>query len=470
MATWLFGSYETVKYVHIEDARLGSLRLLFLLAIAAYVGIVEMAQIGGYLEANTVVGVVRFSLQQPTKDRCDPSTEGCINEFLPLNELEYCQQAKNKTSNNYPGNIYDCHIYEAVNTQVVRETSMVIWTRAITHNQSLVCDGSTDSGVMTCPRTYENEDRHAPSRPFYIAQSEGFTIMLEHSVTASQICERKTREHYSCSAQASQYQGRLYTNQGGLCRQEFAKNNSFAWPRGVQLKPHAPCYVGANSTNKDQDFFSLDVLFRATGFSLDDCVDSNQNSTETVCTTYRESGATLLLNVVWNDFRSFKGLVEPFYYYSPQLIGDSYKESIPFYHSYRSSRTLMRAHGVKVAVVLAGSFHQFQILPFLITLTTAVGLLAVSTTVVDSLMLYVLPEKERYHQVKYELVQGEAQPSSPFSMMGRGLNQNTIQNRDRNSVELLVSSQSREENDRETEFLDDNNEEETSSDLREPLL
>jgi hypothetical protein len=41
-------------------------------------------------------------------------------------------------------------------------------------------------------------------------------------------------------------------------------------------------------------------------------------------------------------------------------------------------------------------------LSFLITVTTAVGLLAVATTIVDLLMLYVLPEKGRYQEAKYE--------------------------------------------------------------------
>jgi hypothetical protein len=51
---------------------------------------------------------------------------------------------------------------------------------------------------------------------------------------------------------------------------------------------------------------------------------------------------------------------------------------------------------------VGGAFHQFELVAFLITVTTALGLLAVSTTVVDSLMLYILPEKERYARAKYE--------------------------------------------------------------------
>jgi hypothetical protein len=412
LPTSLFSSYETVKYAHIQDARLGMTRWILLVGITLYVVVIEMLQMGGYLESDPVVGVVRFSLQQPTLNNCDPAAPNCANAFAPLTTLNYCQQSHQA----YNGTMYPCEIYEAVNAQVLRETSVVVWTRATTYNQSLICDGSMDKGI-TCPRTYQNnqhDDGSIPS-PFYIAQSEAFTILLEHAVTASKICEHNP-DHYSCSAQAKDYRGRLFiATDGELCKAESFKNNSYATARSATLQSSAPCFIGANRTVKDQDFFSLDVLLQAAGVSLDDCVDNGDT-----CTTYRESGATLLLKVVWNDFRPYRGLVEPFYYYAPQLIGTSYKESLPFYESYRSSRVLLRAHGIKVAVLVSGNFHQFHLLSFLITLTTALGLLAVATTVVDSLMLYVLPEKERYQQVKYETVQGQqpiqlSEPaSSPF--------------------------------------------------------
>jgi len=460
-----FGSYETVKYVSIKDARLGMMRLILVLAIAGYVIIVEMFQMGGYLASNPVVGVVRFSLQQPTVNECDPSVEGCTNAFLPLNNLKYCQQAAvNHTG--YVGSVYPCEIYEAVNAANVRETSLVIWTKASIYNQSLICDGSIGSGSMTCPNTYKNQ-KPSP-QPFYIAQSETFTVLLEHAVTASRICEHHGRrdsnkmQHYACSAEASRYQGRLYSTNEGLCRKEFAKKNSFDQPRGSTLQSNAPCFIGANQTASDEDFFSLDVLLQAAEVSLDDCMDVNSNG----CTTYRESGATLLLNVVWNDFRPYRGLVEPFYYYSPQLIGTSYKESLPFYDSYRTSRTLMRAHGVKIAVLLAGSFHQFQMLPFLITLTTALGLLTLATKVVDSLML-----SDRYLQIKYETMQEEAVESSRSStVMGNEDNHNRANTA--NILELLpVSELSNKDNQDEGQadiFSDDNST--LCFDMNKPLL
>lgn len=124
--TMTFCAYDTVKYVHIKDARLGVLRLVFLVGIVAYVVVFEMLQQGGWLAASPVVGVVRLSLQQPTTpDHCDPSSSstsdgGCRNNFLPLHRLPYCIQNNGTTTNHsttsssssssYVGNVYPCEI------------------------------------------------------------------------------------------------------------------------------------------------------------------------------------------------------------------------------------------------------------------------------------------------------------------------------------------------------------------------
>ena len=42
-------SYDTVKYVSIQDSRLGVLRYLLMLLILLYVGYIEMYANGGYL-------------------------------------------------------------------------------------------------------------------------------------------------------------------------------------------------------------------------------------------------------------------------------------------------------------------------------------------------------------------------------------------------------------------------------------
>eukprot|EP00563_Minutocellus_polymorphus_P020565 CAMPEP_0197721198 /NCGR_PEP_ID=MMETSP1434-20131217/4334_1 /TAXON_ID=265543 /ORGANISM="Minutocellus polymorphus, Strain CCMP3303" /LENGTH=451 /DNA_ID=CAMNT_0043306173 /DNA_START=74 /DNA_END=1425 /DNA_ORIENTATION=- len=399
-------AYETAKVVAIRDKRLASLRYLFVVVISAYVIIFELLGSGGYLTVSPTVGVVRFSLQHPTLSECDPSDLNCRNDFAPLNELPYCQQYD--SNDLYAGNIYPCEIYESINAQIVSEKSIAVITRASVINQTQVCEAD----AMTCQRTYSDESEE---HRFYTAQSERFTILFDHAVTASHICSgRHSRHpsgtHYTCSAESSQFPGRLHSKDSELCKLAYQTEKSYVSYRGKQQTDGAPCFIEPNHTATNQDFFTLDTILRASGVDIDDCnvgtdnADSNSTITNTgSCQTYRDTGATLLLNIYWTDFAPYVGLVDPAYYYSPQLIaGSSFKQYIPFYKQYRSQRTLLNAHGIKIAVLLGGEFHTFNMLSFLITLTTAVGLLAVATTIVDLLMLYVLPEKERYQEAKYE--------------------------------------------------------------------
>lgn len=139
-------SYETVKYVSIQDSRLGFLRYLLLLFILIYVGYIEMYAHGGYLYSDNVHGVLRFTVQQPTIQNCDPYNETsitsptCDNDFRPRNELSYCDHYNESEQNIswYHGNSYPCEYYEAINAQIITETSVTIITRGKLLNQTFI--------------------------------------------------------------------------------------------------------------------------------------------------------------------------------------------------------------------------------------------------------------------------------------------------------------------------------------------
>ena len=442
-------SYETVKYVSIQDSRLGLLRYLLMLLILIYVGFIEMYANGGYLFSDTIHGVLRFTVQQPTINNCDPfnetSSSSCENNFFPLRELSYCQQQQQQQqrhkpntlndSNSYNGNIYPCQYYEAINAQIITETSVTIITRAKQLNQTFLCgdgddaENSRGSGSRddTCPHTYQtvlpsttNTTNATTIIPFYVAQSEAFTILMDHAVTATKLCSMSSASSsysasmsYACSTSSSHREeshgssiqsGRLFTTNLELCQQYTSyptSRSSSGIPTSTSNIATAPCYIEPNVTDNHFDYFSMDVLIRAAGInSLDDCIDGSSKK----CTTYRESGATLMVHVIWNDFIPYRGMVKPYYFYRVQLINQSYKTYIPYYHSYfrQGGRTLLIAHGIRFVFVLGGEFHTFHMTTFLITLTTALGLFAVATTIIDYLMIYILPEKEKYTKAKYE--------------------------------------------------------------------
>jgi len=444
--------YDSVKYVRIRDSRLAALRTLFAVVIAAYVVVVELFAYGGWLDSSPVRGVTRFSLQQPTAGGCDPAEDGCSNDFVPLDALPYCRQYRpnatttsssdddDETEYSYRGNRYPCEYYEATGLQTATESSVVVATRGTRTDQELsACSrGGDDNGATntttaapSCPRTYR--DVSQPYK-YYAAQTESFTVLLDHAVTQSKICasyatasstsRRRRRQqgsdhHYACSAESRQHgPGRLYSTSDKLCKDQAEQNNAYRSSTGTATAlssstddgTAAPCFVGSNLTADGLDYFSLAALLEAAGdVHLDDCnvveggVGSTSPSNSSKCETYRETGLTVLLAIYWSDFEVWKGRVEPHYYYRAQVVsGSSYKQTIPYYERYRDTRTLVSEHGVKVAVLLGGEFSSFNLISFMITLTTALGLLAVATTVVDLLMLYILPERQRYSEAKFE--------------------------------------------------------------------
>ena len=484
-------SYETVKYVSIQDSRLGLLRYLLMFVIFIYVGYIEMYAHGGYLYSDILHGVLRFTVQQPTIHNCDPfndinennMTTTCENNFLPLSELSYCQtketsyvnssynsniatENKSDVDNDYHGNVYPCEYYEAINAQIISETSVTILTRGKVLNQTFICSGDNhnDSGSNTndtCPHTYQtilppspvsipinitkNTSTTTTIKPFYVAQSEAFTILIDHAVTATKLCSMtsssvSTALPYTCSSTSSQYNydttnknshirsGRLYTTNKELCQQFASIPSMFAMHNNSRAT--SSCYIEPNVTVNHLDYFSMDVLIRAAGInSLDDCIDginNTINNSDYKCTTYRESGATFMVHVLWNDFIPYHGMVQPYYYYRVQLINRSYKTYIPYYHPYYRSggRTLLIAHGIRFVFVLGGEFHTFHTTTFLITLTTALGLFAVATTIIDYLMIYILPEKEKYTKAKYEATDVIHPVEIPTSMVPSFIHQN----------------------------------------------
>lgn len=82
-------------------------------------GIYQLWYEGSYLASSSVTGAVRFTLQQPTEHSCDPTYNGCKNQFASVDTLDYCLQsiAVNVTVN-CPGNQYRCRFYENIGAQV----------------------------------------------------------------------------------------------------------------------------------------------------------------------------------------------------------------------------------------------------------------------------------------------------------------------------------------------------------------
>jgi hypothetical protein len=63
---------------------------------------------------------------------------------------------------------------------------------------------------------------------------------------------------------------------------------------------------------------------------------------------------------------------------------------------------LNNRHGIRVVFVIDGTIGVFSPMALLRNLVTTLGLLAVSSTITDQLMIKLLPQKKAYKQYKYE--------------------------------------------------------------------
>lgn len=279
-------AYSTVKFVNIRDRRLGLVKWLLTAFVVLYVCLYSLWYNGLYLESSPLTGACRFTLQQPTVDDCDPTKPGCLNDYGLPADAAYCGQS----SGAYGGKKYPCEFYENIGAQKMFDSSLLVSTRVTTLGQSLACNATV--GAPTCPTVYDVDT----TATAYVMAAERFTVLVDHSVLATSI------KHLEGTS--GDLDGRLYVKAASrLCRDFSASSD----PRGLRATRVAPCYVKPNVTARGLDYFSLAVLLEAAGASLDDVNYGGE--------TYRETGASLILEINYENFRGWPGVGQITYSY-----------------------------------------------------------------------------------------------------------------------------------------------------------
>lgn len=384
----LLFSYPTLKYVRILDARLGFFKHLLTLSILIYIGVWQLWGECRYLEEGGVTGAVRMTLQQPTKGGCNPTLINCKNDFQSIETLSYCKQS-NIT---YEGNKWSCQFYENVGAQVVMSNTILAGSRITQYQQTLVCNSTTSD---TCPFIYNLTEGQKSKKTWYVADAERFTVLVDHSVM-SDSAKSEILGYSSLQAGSASMKGRLFVEKNNALCKEFRHSATTDYRGELGKTNKAPCYIAPNVTSKNLDYFTIDVLMRAADKNLDAVNYDGQ--------TYRETGVTMLLQIVYSNFRgNFKGKGSIQYYYKPRLVTrSSYNYYSPEYSDYRSLRTLNNIHGVFIEAIQGGSLYTWSFNNLLIQLTTSLTLFAVATVVTDFVALYIMPEHGVYEKYIYE--------------------------------------------------------------------
>ncbi|KAH8098095.1 hypothetical protein JL720_1022 [Aureococcus anophagefferens] len=339
-------SYSTIKYVQIRDRRLGLTKLLLTLAVSGYVGLYSLWYEGSTSRSRRSRARAGSRCSSP-QGNCDPTDPGCLNDYGSPADAAYCAQSALP----YAGNKRTCEFYEQIGAQQTMDSSLLVSTRITTLEQRLVCNAT--HGPATCPQVYDV----ASERTNYVMAAERFTVLIDHSVLATSI------RHLQGTSSA--LSGRLYVKKSRAC----AEYGGSVTMRGSRARPGRAA--------------------RADDVSLDDVSYDGK--------TYRETGASLIFEITYQNFRGWPGVGEIFYSYTPMVVraAPTYHDAI--YAEYRERRHLLNQHGIYVEAVQGGELRGFSFNNLLIQLTTSLTLFATATVLTDFLAIYVLPDRNHYN-------------------------------------------------------------------------
>eukprot|EP01089_Gocevia_fonbrunei_P006354 TRINITY_DN1699_c0_g1_i1.p1 TRINITY_DN1699_c0_g1~~TRINITY_DN1699_c0_g1_i1.p1 ORF type:complete len:391 (-),score=50.34 TRINITY_DN1699_c0_g1_i1:72-1244(-) len=346
-------SYSTVKIVQIRDKRLGILHYLFMLLIIGYiVGFTVLYQ-KRYLHLATPVGSVRVSLQSP-------QTKGLLPP--PPEDIPYCLTGNHTSYNGFE--TFQC-LYWDENLAVypiVEQTAMFVTTRVTISEQNLE------------PTGCEMSDNHChyvvngTAIDYFIASIEKFTLLIDHSMYVDVL---------GIQANSQDLPGELLNSDGDEMH-NLPINNT------VGVKGHA-------------DILDLSVVLQAAGLNT---FDGPSNANRELST--RDNGLVVLIFITYSNTYTFD-TNNIRYQYTVKIVDDTkFKAQQSIYTKTQEEIVVWNRHGLRIIFLQVGELGKFDFQVLLLTFVAGLGLLAVSTFIVDFLAIRILPStKKLYKQFKY---------------------------------------------------------------------
>ena len=404
------------------------MKYLFMLLIFLYVILYSVIYKCAYLTRESPVGTVRFQLQQPTAINsgtpCDPTDNACDDAFTPLEELDYCSQNKNVDPKIWK---WPCTYWDANQDVYMTQSALLMTTRVAQYNQTRQC-GDTS---MTCSKLWKNDLPLVEGKTSLIADIEKYTLLLDHTVVAPSI---------NVSASARGCTGYLKVTRDALDWKELCLRSEAVQPEDMDHFIYggtpAQCFIKPNTTYDSKthnatglDVFDVNVMLRVAGIDLNGKSPTNGRP-------IRYNGAQMAVNIRYQNWAHWLGTSLsaakyihrskfyhpcsiPYEYELSSVLDTASKRNNAFYTDYPDHRAMLNEHGIQLFILQTGSLAGVSMAALLIAITSSLTLLAVSTTLVDTLAIYVLPEKKYYSRFKYpetphvsELVQQETRRKS----------------------------------------------------------
>lgn len=402
--------YETPKVSRIRDAKLGILYYILMILILMYIAF-QLGTNMEYLEMSVPSMTTHFEFREPVQSTspCEPLEDpNCKESFQSFEKIPYCcmqtgqrvckPHAHHKDACTCPGVeevfSYKCRLADAFGASKISDNTVTVKTFKEFFHQERTTEEECDIEKGHCDKMWKNKGD--PSRRF-VAEIERFSLVIDHSVSL---------EEFGISSSIRQMDGYLQVGKEGnvtkrqmhLCRE---RDDAVDRPWRGRSTDKAPCYIKPGR-DKDGDVFELGLLLQAMNVSLDDPgVDEHES--------LRQQGFTVNMEVVY--FNSvpwhWSRLPKVHYYYKlvPSIRTrheETETDSIELAKTLVTERSVEVSNGILFSVIPGGRLAVFSFQHLLVTLTTALALVAVATFIVNFVARFLLRWGDYYSLMIYD--------------------------------------------------------------------
>jgi len=435
------------KYVYIRDWKLGVLKFSFMGAIFFLVVIKNILIKNLHLVPHIAQGFGKIDMQHPV-DNCIDTDKDCLARFNNIATLKYCSQYSGRRLDEESadaeedGKESDLNVGDYLSkARLCRyvDNHRLEWSKSIPsenfiptrytqvtqkinpdcYNPEIHTSADLESKkAYRCPTPWETQE----TKDFYIADIESFILKLSHSFSAPVVGLAGTSTDYQglFAACSTNHPKSIMT----ACKRVKVPNTSgsIAAEDAAGLESAEKIGMPTLSGSEDgMDQISLGDLMRAapvaqehdiTGSVLDAKLPKDFGHPGH---SLREKGGMMLIDVDYSNIGTmrpgFPGLPESFavkpitYLYRPYFVPSTENSQFQLVQSsdHADTRVIDVWYGITLKMQFNGQLVVFSWSGVITALTSGLVLLTMATTLVTYLAMYVLPLKEKYCQLIYQM-------------------------------------------------------------------
>lgn len=420
-------AYNTPKFVRIRDWKLGFMQKLLMFLIVLKIFFFQMVWQGKHLKPVRVQGLARASLQQPTRDGCDPLETTCFTDWTPLDKLPYCNQYNGTVQVKKKAN---CVIRDGITMQHGRTAvpgTIFLPTRITTVHQKSGCEPNKANGwkcISTTDKTKKGgkpfvyDGKHVHEDDIMPADLDRFTLLIAHGWST------EDKKGTYPAGRGTAFEAFLKPEYDPITHQHVSKagheqkidkkiqaKDGSVWPM-QEAKSHEGFEKTFNISAGD--VFSIGDLMRIADPRGENLLDADRVGGSTM----RWDGGAIAITITYDNHKN----LDPLGWHKPHYTIEATFMPLRTYKIMDDTitptgRKIENTHGILITMTVQGVLRQFDLNHMLMMLTTAMVSLSMAALATDFFMCYfpfwpIKPNGPNYTMLKF-------QPSCDFSSLAK---------------------------------------------------